>query len=143
MVARTDARALEGIEGVIARSRLYLHAGADAIFPEALESLEEFRQVRQAIAAPLLANLTEFGKTPPLTAAELFDLGYEMVLFPVSALRVAARALERFYAHLAQHGSTREFLEQMQTRSELYELIQYDAYETFDQEISASATEAE
>ncbi|MFN4218559.1 MAG: methylisocitrate lyase [Candidatus Bipolaricaulia bacterium] len=136
VVARTDARALEGLDGVIARAQRYLHAGADAIFPEALESLEEFRRVRQAIAAPLLANLTEFGKTPPLTASELFALGYEMVLFPVSALRVAARALERFYAHLAQHGSTKEYLEQMQTRSELYELIHYDAYETFDASIS-------
>lgn len=139
VVARTDARALEGIDGVVERARLYLHAGADAIFPEALESLEEFRRVRQAIAGPLLANLTEFGKTPPLTASELFDLGYEMVLFPVSALRVAARAMERFYQHLAQHGSSREFLDQMQTRAELYELIQYDAYERFDQTISLSS----
>lgn len=136
VVARTDARALEGIEGVLARSRLYLEAGADAIFPEALESREEFRQVRQALAAPLLANLTEFGRTPPLTASELFALGYEMVLFPVSALRVAAHAMARFYTHLAQHGSSREYLEQMQTRAELYELIQYNAYEDFDQEIS-------
>lgn len=135
VVARTDARAVEGIAGVIARAQLYLRAGADAIFPEALESLEEFRSVRQALAGPLLANLTEFGKTPPLTAAQLFDLGYEMVLFPVSALRVAARALELFYKHLAQHGSSREFLEQMQSRAELYELIRYDAYEQFDQSV--------
>lgn len=139
VVARTDARALEGLDGVIARAQRYLHAGADAIFPEALESLEEFRQVRERVAAPLLANLTEFGKTPPLTASELFEIGYEMVLFPVSGLRVAARALERFYAHLSEHGSTREFLEQMQTRAELYELIQYSAYEAFDTSISRSS----
>lgn len=137
VLARTDARALEGLEGVLARATLYLEAGADAIFPEALESLEEFRRVRQALTAPLLANLTEFGKTPPLKASELFELGYEMVLFPVSALRVAARAMERFYEHLAQHGSSQEFLDQMQTRAELYKLIHYDAYEAFDRTISA------
>ncbi len=137
VVARTDARALEGIEGVIERARLYREAGADAIFPEALESLEEFQRVRAALCGPALANLTEFGKTPALTARELFELGYEMVLFPVSALRVAAKALDEFYTHLAQHGSTREFLDRMQTRAELYELIGYADYEEFDRAISS------
>jgi methylisocitrate lyase len=94
--------------------------------------------VREALKLPLLANLTEFGKTPPLTAEELFQIGYEMVLFPVSALRVAAKAMEEFYVHLAQKGSTREFLDRMQTRAQLYALLQYAAYEEFDRTVARS-----
>lgn len=135
VVARTDAHASEGIEGVLQRARLYQEAGADVLFPEALQSLEEFRLVRSQTTLPLLANLTEFGKTPPLSAEELFALGYESVLFPVSALRVAAKAMEHFYVHLARTGSSREYLPQMQTRAELYELIDYAAYEAFDRQL--------
>lgn len=141
LVARTDARESEGVDGVIARARLYVGAGADVIFPEALQSLEEFRRVREALSVPLLANLTEFGKTPPLSAAELFEIGYEIALFPVSALRVAAKAMEEFYAFLHQHGSAREYLGRMQTRAELYELIGYAAYEEFDRLLANSAVE--
>ncbi|MDW8137320.1 MAG: methylisocitrate lyase [Bacteroidota bacterium] len=136
LIARTDAYALEGLEGTIARARLYVEAGADVVFPEALPTLEDFRAVRQALEVPLLANLTEFGKTPLLRAEELFAIGYEVVLFPVSALRVAAKAMEAFYRHLRQTGASREFLDQMQTRAELYELIDYAAYEAFDQALS-------
>jgi methylisocitrate lyase len=139
LVARTDARESEGVDGVIARARLYVEAGADIIFPEALQSWEEFHQVRQALPVPLLANLTEFGKTPPLSADDLFALGYEIVLFPVSALRVAAKAMEEFYAHLRQRGSTGEYLGRMQTRAELYELIGYAAYEEFDRLLARSS----
>ncbi|GBD07351.1 2,3-dimethylmalate lyase [bacterium HR21] len=141
LVARTDARESEGVDGVIARARLYVEAGADIIFPEALQSREEFQQVRHALPVPLLANLTEFGKTPPLSADDLFTLGYEIVLFPVSALRVAAKAMEEFYAHLRQQGSTREYLGRMQTRAELYELIGYAAYEEFDHLLARSSGE--
>lgn len=136
VVARTDARESEGVEGVIARAQLYVRAGADIIFPEALHTLEEFRRVREVLEVPLLANLTEFGKTPAVGAQELFALGYEIVLFPVSALRVAAKAMEDFYVYLRQHGSTHGYVERMQTRGELYELIGYAAYEEFDRELA-------
>lgn len=137
IVARTDAQAVEGIEGVLQRAQLYVKAGADIIFPEALTSEEEFRLVREAIDVPLLANLTEFGKTPLVSAEEVFALGYEIALFPVSALRVAARAMERFYMHLIQKGSAQAFLPEMQTRKELYELIAYNDYEQFDAQTAA------
>lgn len=139
VMARTDARESEGLAGVIARSQLYRQAGADAIFPEALEGLDEFRRVREAVAVPLVANLTEFGRTPPLSASDLFSIGYEMVLFPVSALRVAAKALEEFYVHLAQEGSSQAFLARMQTRSQLYALIEYGRYEEFDRAVSGGS----
>ncbi len=141
LIARTDARAIEGLEGAVERARRYVAAGADAIFPEALHSLEEFRAVRQALpGVPLLANLTEFGKTPPLSAEELFAVGYKMVLFPVSALRVAARAMQEFYEHLQRTGSTQEYLPRMQSRAELYTLIGYADYEQFDRTISGQGT---
>jgi methylisocitrate lyase len=136
IVARTDAHASEGIDGVLRRARLYVEAGADIIFPEALTSPEEFRAVRAALSVPLLANLTEFGKTPLMSAEEVFGIGYEIALFPVSALRVAAKAMEEFYAHLAQFGSSREYVARMQTRAELYELIGYFAYEEFDRAVA-------
>lgn len=136
VVARTDARESEGIEGVIERARLYVEAGADIIFPEALESLEEFQAVREALSVPLLANLTEFGKTPLFSAEAIFALGYEIALFPVSALRVAAKAMEEFYEHLSRHGSSQEYLSRMQTRAELYALIRYRDYEYFDHEVA-------
>ncbi|MCX8113235.1 MAG: methylisocitrate lyase [Bacteroidia bacterium] len=136
VIARTDAHAIEGIEGVIRRARLYIEAGAEIIFPEALTALEEFQEVRSALGVPLLANLTEFGKTPPLAAADLFRLGYEIVLFPVSALRIAAKAMLEAYTHLSLHGETQTLLPKMQTRKDLYDLIGYEAYEAVDKELS-------
>jgi methylisocitrate lyase len=134
LLARTDAQALEGIEGVIRRAQAYLEAGADGIFPEALVSREEFRRVREALpGVPLLANLTEFGKTPPLTAQEVFDLGYTIALFPVSSLRVSLKAAEGLFAHLKATGTTQGL--PMQTRQELYAMIEYDAYEELDQRV--------
>lgn len=138
VVARTDAQAIEGIDGVIRRARLYVEAGADIIFPEALTTVEEFQRVRAALSVPLLANLTEFGKSPGLSAQEVFEMGYEIALFPVSALRIAAKAMETFYAHLQARGETQSLLPQMQTRKALYELISYDDYEAVARELSAS-----
>lgn len=133
VIARTDAHAVEGMEGVIARARRYVEAGADAIFPEALTTEAEFRAVREALPdVPLLANLTEFGKTPYFTADEVRSWGYNIALFPVSSLRVAAKAVERLYRHLLAAGTTRDVLEEMQTRSELYDAIAYSAYEELD-----------
>ncbi|MCS7188922.1 MAG: methylisocitrate lyase [Bacteroidia bacterium] len=138
IIARTDAQAVEGIEGVIRRALMYVQAGAEIIFPEALVSKDEFMRVREAVPVPLLANLTEFGKTPLLSADEVFEMGYEIALFPVSALRVAARAMEKFYESLYREGSTSTYLPYMQTRAELYQLISYHTYEEFDKEIAAN-----
>ena len=132
LVARTDAAQAEGLEGAIARARLYLEAGADAIFPEALVSADDFRSFAQAIDAPLLANMTEFGHTPPMSASELETLGYRMVIWPVSALRMAARAQEELYACLRAEGSAQRLVPKMQTRAELYETIGYHDYEALD-----------
>ncbi|MFN6976524.1 MAG: methylisocitrate lyase [Gemmobacter sp.] len=139
VIARTDAAAAEGIEGALARARLYVEAGADAIFPEALTSAEMFRAFRDGLpGVPLLANMTEFGRTPDLTAAAFQELGYRMVIWPVSALRVAARAQAQLYAALARDGSTLALRDRMQTRAELYALIGLNAFEALDASIVAS-----
>jgi methylisocitrate lyase len=139
IVARTDAVELEGLGRAIARARLYREAGAHVIFPEALRTVEELRAFAEVVPGPLLANMTEFGRTPLLPAAELARLGYKMVIWPVSALRVAARAMEAFYVDLGHAGSQAAWLERMQTRRELYELIGYRDYEALDDAIARSA----
>lgn len=138
IVARTDALELEGLDRAIARARLYQEAGAHVIFPEALRTAEELRVFSAAIPGPLLANMTEFGRTPLLPASELERLGYKMVIWPVSALRVSARAMTTFYGELARAGSQAEWLDRMQTRRELYELIGYHDYEALDESIARS-----
>lgn len=138
IIARTDAAASEGLNGAVARARAYLAAGADAIFPEALTDESMFREFASRIDAPLLANMTEFGRTPFFTAQEFQDIGYAMVIWPVSALRVAAKAQENLYAAIAQDGSTRSMLDAMQTRAELYATIGYHDYEALDASIVAT-----
>ncbi len=138
IIARTDAVASEGIDAAIRRAEIYLEAGADAIFPEALESEEMFRAFARAIDAPLLANMTEFGRTPPFTAIQFEAFGFKMVIWPTSALRVAAKAMEELYAGLISDGATTGFLDRMQTRSDFYELIGYREYEAFDRDIAES-----
>ncbi|MGC9449420.1 methylisocitrate lyase [Cereibacter johrii] len=139
LIARTDAAAAEGIEGAVARAKLYVEAGADAIFPEALTSVEMLREVRARLpGVKLLANMTEFGRTPTLTAQEFEDLGYEMVIWPVSSLRAANRAQERLYAALARDGSTATMLPEMQTRAELYATIGLAEFEALDRSIAAT-----
>ncbi|SDD21412.1 methylisocitrate lyase [Paracoccus isoporae] len=141
IIARTDAAASEGIEGAVARAKMYVEAGADAIFPEALTSVEMFREVRAALpGVKLLANMTEFGRTPALTAQEFEDLGYDMVIWPVSSLRVANKAQEKLYATLARDGATTAMLGEMQTRQELYDTISLNAFEALDASIAASVT---
>ena len=132
VIARTDARATHGFDEAVARGRAYLEAGADVIFPEALETVDEFRDYAAALDAPLLANMTEFGRSPALTAGELGDLGYRLVIFPVSAARVAAFHVGAFYRELLEDGSARGWLDRMQTRDDLYELLDYDAYADLD-----------
>jgi len=140
IVARTDARAVEGLDGAVKRARAYVDAGADAIFPEALESAEEFKAFAQAlkkdgVTVPLVANMTEFGKTPYLTVKEFEALGYRLVLFPVTALRVAARAIEALLEELKSLGTQQRSLDKMQTRQQLYELLRYAEYEKRDDDI--------
>ena len=140
VIARTDAAASEGVEGTVARAKLYIEAGADAIFTEALTSVEMFREIRAALpGVRLLANMTEFGRTPTLTAQEFEDLGYDMVIWPVSSLRVANRAQQRLYEALQRDGATTALLPEMQTRSELYQTIGLGEFEALDQSITASA----
>lgn len=136
IIARTDAAASEGLAGAISRAHRYLDAGADAIFPEALRSAAEFAEFARAVSAPLLFNMTEFGKTPQLTSAEIADLGYAMMIWPVSALRVAARAQESLYATLKTEGSAVAQLDRMQTRAELYATLGYSDYEALDASLS-------
>lgn len=136
IVARTDARAVEGLEAAIERAAAYIEAGADAIFPEALQSEAEFRQFAKRVTVPLLANMTEFGKTPYYKAKEFEEMGYQMVIYPVTSLRVAAKAYERVFEQIMQHGTQAGALQDMQTRSELYETISYHDFEGLDQEIA-------
>ena len=138
IIARTDAAASEGLDGAVARARRYLEAGADAIFPEALTSAQMFREFAQRIDAPLLANMTEFGRTPYFTAEEFRAMGYRMVIWPVSALRIAAKAHEELYATIAREGGPRSLIDRMQTRQELYDTIAYTDYETLDASIVKS-----
>jgi methylisocitrate lyase len=126
IVARTDARAVEGLEAAVARARAYFAAGADAIFPEALETAREFREFAKKVRAPLMANMTEFGRSPSLSVRQLAAAGYRMVLFPLTAFRVSMRATEECLRDLRRRGTQRPWLGRMQTRAELYELLGYD-----------------
>jgi methylisocitrate lyase len=132
IVARTDARSVEGFDSAVDRARLYLGAGADMIFPEALESLDEFARFAREVDAPLIANLTEFGRGPLLTFDELAALGYRAVLYPLTAFRAAMKAAEETLIHLRDHGTQRDILERMQTRAELYDLLGYADFEARD-----------
>ncbi|MDE1860809.1 MAG: methylisocitrate lyase [Candidatus Micrarchaeota archaeon] len=132
VIARTDARAVEGFNGAVRRAKLYIEAGADAIFPEALESEDEFRKFAKQVKAPLLANMTEFGRSPMLTSRELESMGYRMVIFPLTAFRASLLSMERAYSMLYRRGTQREFLDKLMTRKEFYDIIGYDGYEKED-----------
>ena len=141
IMARTDAAASEGMDGAVARAKLYMDAGADAIFPEALHSAEMFREFAARMpGVPLLANMTEFGQTPFFTAAEFEAMGYRMVIWPVSSMRVSARASERLYAAIRRDGGAQNMIDEMQTRAELYATIDYAGYEALDQSIVSTVT---
>src|SRR5437588_7836619 len=126
IIARTDARAVENFDRTVDRAQQYMEAGADAIFPEALQSEQEFRDFASEIHAPLLANMTEFGKSPLLSFTELAGFGYRMVIFPQSAFRVSMKATEEFLRALKESGTQKEWLDEMQTRKECYKLLGYD-----------------
>ena len=136
VIARTDAAASEGLDGSVGRAKLFMDAGADAIFPEALTTAEMFREVAARLpGVPLLANMTEFGRTPFFTAAEFEAMGYKMVIWPVSSLRVANKAQARLYAAIRKDGGTQNMVDHMQTRAELYATIGYHDYEALDASI--------
>ncbi len=132
LIARTDAASVSGIDEAIDRARRYLEAGADWIFPEALADRSQFAQFAEAIDAPLIANMTEFGKSPLLSLDELADMGYAAVLYPVTLLRVAMKGVEAALATISADGTQAELLDVMQSRQELYDLLGYEDYEARD-----------
>ncbi len=132
IIARTDSRALEGIDSAIERAKVYSRAGADMIFPEALESREEFKEFRRKLKLPLMANMTEFGKTPYMTASEFEELGYNMVIFPVTAFRAAMKAVEATYRRLKSEGTQKAMLNSLMSRDQFNDLIDYRRYQDAD-----------
>lgn len=132
IIARTDMRAVEGLDAAILRAQALVEAGADAIFPEALRTLDEFAAMRAAVDVPLLANMTEFGKSELFSVDELRGVGMNMVIWPVSSLRLAIGAMERMLLELRESGHLREKLGEMQHRADLYDLVDYAAYAQFD-----------
>lgn len=141
LIARTDARAVEGFDSAIDRVHVYLKAGADMIFAEALESEEEFREFAKKVNAPLVANMTEFGKSPLIDASTLGSMGYNLVIFPITALRVMLRAAENAFKELKTVGTQKGFVDRMMTRIEIYQLTSYYSYESMDQRAFQKAHE--
>jgi methylisocitrate lyase len=142
IIARTDAAETEGLEGAVERARLYQKAGADVIFPEALKSREDFVEFAKKVKGPLLANMTEFGKTPYLSSSEFSSLGegYKLVIFPVTTFRVAMKAMRDALRELSKSGTQKELLDKMMTRDEFYELIDYRTVERTDQATARKAS---
>ena len=140
IIARTDAAASEGVQGAVGRAKMFLEAGADVIFPEALTDIDMFKAFAEAIDAPLLANMTEFGRTPYLTTSEFADMGYKFVIWPVSTLRVANKAQQELLEGIKRDGGTHKMLDKMQTRKELYETIGLGDYEALDASLVATVT---
>lgn len=135
LIARTDARSVEGVDKAINRAKAYVDAGADMIFPEALEDEKEFDQFRNEIDVPLLANMTEFGKTKILNYEQLQNLGYNIVIYPVTSFRLALKAVEDGLASILEHGSQIHLLDKMQHRNRLYQILRYEDYNQFDSDI--------
>jgi len=132
IIARTDARTVEGLDAAIERARVYSRAGADMIFPEALESPGEFKEFRRKVSLPLVANMTEFGKTPYMSAKEFDELGYEVVIFPVTAFRAMMKTVQETFSRLKAEGTQEGMLRSLMTRKEFYDLIDYHRYEEAD-----------
>jgi methylisocitrate lyase len=139
IIARTDARSVEGLDGAIERARAYARAGAEVIFPEALESRAEFREVRRKLSLPLMANMTEFGRTPYMTAEDYEDLGYNIVIFPVTAFRAMMKAVQETFRTLKRDGTQKGILGSLMTRKEFYDLIDYYRYEEADEKALRAA----
>lgn len=135
LIARTDARASEGLDKAIDRAKAYIDAGAEMIFPEALQNEKEFETFRHAVSVPLLANMTEFGKSQLLTTEQLSNVGFNLVIYPVTSLRIAMGAVESGFKEIKNQGTQESLLPQMQHRQRLYELVKYADYNQFDQSI--------
>jgi len=135
VIARTDAKAVEGIDSAIERAKLYKDAGADIIFPEALETEEEFKFFAESVNGDMLANMTEFGKTPYYPAEKFADMGYKIIIYPVSGLRTALNAISALFDEIMETGSQVKFVEDMLTRKDLYNLINYDSYVEMDKSL--------
>ena len=139
IIARTDARSVEGIDSALERALVYSKAGADCIFPEALESREEFAEFRRKVKLPLMANMTEFGKTPYITVQEFEDLGYDIVIFPVTAFRAMMKAVKDILAQLKEEGTQKSMLRSLMPREEFYDLIDYYRFEEADKKAMEAA----
>ncbi len=139
IIARTDARAVEGFDSAVERAREYSRTGVEMVFPEALQSREEFAEFRRKVSVPLMANMTEFGKTPYMTAAEFEKMGYNVVIFPVTAFRSMMKAVDATLRRLKEEGTQRGMLGSLMTRDEFYELIDYGRYEAADRKALESA----
>jgi methylisocitrate lyase len=138
IIARTDARGVTGLEDALERAKRYIDAGADAVFPEGLASEEEFEAFRRAVSVPLMANMTEFGKTQIIPVSRFTELGYEMVIFPMTAFRVMLRSIDEAYAELLSTGTQAGLIDRMRTRQELYALIGYEEYTELDRRWASS-----
>ena len=136
IIARTDSRSVEGFDASIERAREYMNAGADAIFIEALESESEFREFAKKVKMPLLANMTEFGKSPLLSFSELKSMGYAIVIYPLTAFRAMMKNVQGIYNDLYKYGTQKNFMERLMTRRDFYDLIGYDEYGKEDSELS-------
>ncbi len=136
IIARTDARAVTGMDDALERAKTYVKEGADIVFPEALTDREEFRYFAENTDFPLLANMTEFGKTPFIKASEFQEMGYRFVIFPVTLFRIAAKAMDDALEALKVQGTQEGIINNMMTRKEQYEVINYDFYQDFDKNIA-------
>lgn len=137
IIARTDARGVEVLDSAIERAKAYVDAGADMMFPEALENEEEFKEFARKVKVPLLANMTEFGKTPYYTVEDFKRWGYKIVIFPATAFRVCLKTMKSVYKELYLKGTQREILDRLMTHSEFYELIEHWRYEELDKDLSS------
>ena len=129
IMARTDALAIEGMESAIDKAKAFVEAGADMIFPEALSSIEQYKEFSDSLSVPILANITEFGKTPLYSKTELYEVGVDMILYPLSAFRAMSNAALNVYQHILKDGHQRNVIDSMQTREELYDFLDYHQYE--------------
>ena len=129
IMARTDAIANEGLDSALARAASYVEAGADAIFAEAVTEIEGYKKFSQNLNVPILANITEFGKTPLFSKNELKEVGVDMILYPLSAFRAMSKAAERIYSEILEKGTQQDLIDRMQTRDELYEVLDYHTFE--------------
>ena len=143
IIARTDAAAVEGLDGAIKRANLYHEAGADIVFPDALPSEDDFRKFAESVPGPKMANMTEFGRTPYFSAKQFEDMGYDIVIWPATSMRVAAHAMTELYAHIRDNGGCEALMDKMTSRADIYDTIDYYDYEALDAGIAKTVLPGE